>query len=272
MISQGGNKLLSKIGGILKSKTNNYNLIGLRRSLKEQSLSGGDLIIAIGRSFLGAQYAARTLETPGEEELIINFAAFDCTTFVETVLALTRCVAAGKLSQPEFQRTLQLTRYRGGAIDGYASRLHYFTDWLRDNEKKKILKDITRGFDAERQRKKINYMTTHREAYAALRNEGEYRKMFAVEKKLSRKVFNIIGKDKVNGQIAKIQNGDIIAFTTDQAGLDVAHVGFASWQGKNLHLLHASSKEGGVVISKRTLISYLKQNKKYPGIIIARPL
>jgi hypothetical protein len=50
----------------------------------------------------------------------------------------------------------------------------------------------------------------------------------------------------------------------------VAHVGFAIWQGNNLHLLHASSKESGVVISKKTLVAYLKSNKKFTGITIAR--
>jgi hypothetical protein len=53
-------------------------------------------------------------------------------------------------------------------------------------------------------------------------------------------------------------------------GLDVAHVGFAVWQEKNLHLLHASRKEGAVVISKKTLVAYLKSNKIFTGIIVAR--
>jgi hypothetical protein len=91
-----------------------------------------------------------------------------------------------------------------------------------------------------------------------------------VEKNLSRKVFYIIDKDNVSQQKAKIQNGDIIAFATNQAGLDVAHVGFAVWLGKSLRLLHASSKEGSVVISKKTLVACLKSNKKFTGIIIAR--
>jgi hypothetical protein len=85
-------------------------------------------------------------------------------------------------------------------------------------------------------------------------------------------VFHVIGKDNVNQQKTRIKNGDIIAFTTKDEGLDVAHVGFAIWQGKNLHLLHASSKESAVVISKKTLASYLKSNKKFTGIIVARPL
>jgi hypothetical protein len=57
---------------------------------------------------------------------------------------------------------------------------------------------------------------------------------------------------------------------TDQEGLDVVHVGFAVWQGKYLYLLHASSKERVVVISKKTLVAYLKSDKKVTGIIIAR--
>jgi hypothetical protein len=232
--------------------------------------SYGDLIVEIGRLFINKPYKAGTLESSGKEKLIVNVSAFDCTTFVETVLALAKCAAAGKLSRPEFRKNLKLIRYRQGKIDGYSSRLHYFTDWLRDTEKKKMLKDISRQFDAEAQRKKINYMTLNRTSYPALKNEFEFRKMRLVEKSISRKVFHIISKDKVSRQKTKINTGDVIAFTTKDEGLDVAHAGFAIWQRKNLHLLHASSKEGGVVISQKTLVAYLKSNKKFTGIIIAR--
>jgi Protein of unknown function (DUF1460). len=230
----------------------------------------GDSIVEIGCLFINIPYKAKTLENLGKEKLIVNVSCFDCNTFVETVLALARCAIAGKLSRSEFRKNLKLIRYRQGKIDGYSSRLHYFTDWLRDNEKKKTLKDISRQFDAETQRKKINYMTINRTSYPALKNEFEFRQMRLVEKNISRKVFHIISKDKVSRQKTKINNGDVIAFTTKDEGLDVAHAGFAIWQGKNLHLLHASSKEGGVVISKRTLVAYLKSNKKFTGITIAR--
>jgi hypothetical protein len=237
----------------------------------KQDLFPGNLVVEIGRFFLDTPYKTGTLDGQGKENLIVNLSSFDCTTFVETVLTLARCAFNGKITPAEFRRTLKFIRYRQGNIIGYASRLHYFTDWLRDNEKKGILKDVSRHFDAEAQRKKINYMTTHRESYAALSNENEFQKMLVVEKNLSRRVFYVIGKDKVSAQKAKIQNGDIIAITTNQEGLDVAHVGFACWQEKNLHLLHASSNEGGVVISKKTLVTYLKSNKKFTGIIVARP-
>jgi hypothetical protein len=235
------------------------------------NLSYGDTIVEIGRLFIKVSYKAGMLELPGEEKLIVNVSGFDCTTFVETVLALARCIVAGKLSRSELRKNLKLIRYRQGKIDDYSSRLHYFTDWLRDNEKKKILKDVSCQFDAKAQRKKINYMTLNRASYPALKNELEFQKMLSIEKNLSRKVFHIIDKDKLTAQKGKIKNGDVIAFTTKDEGIDVAHIGFAIWQGKTLHLLHASSKEGGVVISKKTLAAYLKSNKKFTGIIVARP-
>jgi cell wall-associated NlpC family hydrolase len=258
--------------GLIIVKVNQYkvNTSSRNKSLPDNNLSYGDLIVEIGRLFINVPYKAGTLESPGKEKLIVNVSAFDCTTFVETVLALTKCAAAGKLSRSEFRRNLKLIRYRQENINGYSSRLHYFMDWLRDNEKKNLLKDVSRQFHAVAQRKKINYMTINRASYPALKNENEFQKMRLIEKKLSRKVFHIISKDQVSRQKTIIRNGDVIAFATKDEGLDVAHVGFAIWQENNLHLLHASSKESGVVISKKTLVAYLKSNKKFTGITIAR--
>lgn len=232
----------------------------------------GNLIVEIGRLFINKPYKAGTLEVKGKEKLIFNISGFDCTTFVETVLALAKCTDAGKISSSEFRKNLKLIRYRQGKIDGYASRLHYYNDWLRDNEKKEILRNITRRFDAVLHHKKIDYMTLNLASYPALKNEFEFQEMRLIEKKLSRKAFYIIDKNKVNQQKTKIKTGDVIAFATKDEGLDVAHVGFALWYGKNLRLLHASSKEGAVVISKKTLAAYLKANKKFTGIIVARIL
>jgi hypothetical protein len=238
----------------------------------ESDLPYGDLVIAIGNLFIGTPYQAATLGAPDKEKLIVNVSAFDCTTFIETVLALARCAFHGKITPTEFRRTLKFIRYRQGIISGYSSRLHYFNDWLRDNEKKKIIRDISHIFDVETQRKNINYMTTHSASYPALKNENEFQKMVMVEKNLSRKIFYIIGKDKVSAQKVKIHSGDIIAFGTNQEGLDVVHMGFALRKGESLYLLHASKKEGAVVISKSTLAAYLKSNTKFTGIIVARPI
>jgi hypothetical protein len=240
------------------------------KPLPNSGLSYGDLIVEIGRLFINIPYKAQTLECPDNEKLVVNLSAFDCTTFVETVLALTKCATAGNISYYELKKYLKLIRYRQGEIDGYSSRLHYFTDWLRDNENKKIIKDMSRCLGGKPQRKKINFMTAHSQLYGALKNEAERRKMSLIEKNLSRKTIYIIGINKFGEIKTEIKNGDVIAFTTKDEGLDVAHAGFAIRQRKNLHLLHTSGKEGGAVISKKTLVSYLKSNKKFTGIIIAR--
>lgn len=242
------------------------------KAKKHDESSYGDLITKIGLLFINKPYKAGTLEKSGKENLIVNVSSFDCTTFVETVLALAQCVAAGNISKHEFRKNLKSIRYRHGKIDGYSSRLHYFTDWLRDNEKKGILTDVSSSLGGKPQQKKINFMTVHRELYPALQNKAQLARMASIEKILYSKTFSVIEKDKVTTQRSKIYNGDIVAFTTNQEGLDVAHVGFAFWQGKSLRLLHASSKEGAVAISKKNLVAYLKSNKKFTGIIVARPL
>lgn len=232
--------------------------------------SYGKLIEEIGCLFIGKPYQAGTIENTGKEMLMVNVSAFDCMTFVETVLALVRCAADGKISRKEFRKNIKLIRYRQGKINGYASRLHYFTDWLHNNENKKILTDVTRHIGGEAKVKKIDFMTAHAQLYPALKNNAQFSKMLTIEKNLSLRNFYILNKDNVNIQKEKILSGDIIAFTTDQEGMDVAHVGFALRQGKHLHLLHASKNEGAVVISKQTLTAYLKYRKKFTGIIVAR--
>lgn len=230
----------------------------------------GNLIVEIGRLFINHPYKAGTLEGLDKEKLIVNVSAFDCITFVETVLALARCAVAGKFSNHEFRKNLKSIRYRDGKINGYSSRLHYFTDWLSDNVRRKIVTDMSQKMGGEPLRKRIDFMTAHRKLYPALGEEKQLANMATVEKNLSRKVFYIISSDRLSGHKHKIQNGDIIAFATNQEGLDVAHIGFAIRQGKSLRLLHASKKEGAVVISRSTLQAYLKSNKTFIGIIIAR--
>ncbi len=249
-----------------------FNLSRFRQQFRQCRLSRNDLVCAIGRYFLGVPYQKATLDSASGEKLVVNMQRLDCFTFVETVLALTLCVYRQKISRIDLHRQLQCIRYRKGIIDGYSSRLHYFTEWLRDNEHKKIIVDVSRQLGGLPRRKKINYMTSHRAAYRGLQDENEFKKMQLVEKSISRKVFHFIGATEANWQKEKIRNGDIIAFAADQEGLDIAHVGFALRQEGKLRLLHASSKEGAVVISEKTLFAYLQTNKKFTSIAVARLL
>lgn len=67
-----------------------------------------------------------------------------------------------------------------------------------------------------------------------------------------------------------IMNGDIIAITTKMPGLDIAHVGIAEYKEGKLHLLHASSTLGKVVVSDEPLNHMLNNNKSWTGIRVVR--
>ena len=69
-----------------------------------------------------------------------------------------------------------------------------------------------------------------------------------------------------------IENGDIIALATNIEGLDVSHIGFAFWQNGKLHLIHASSQEGKVIIDPNTLHAYQKNKRRHIGIRVFRAL
>jgi hypothetical protein len=251
-------------------KTSQVNMTALSCKSGASAQKDDNLIAAIGLNFLKSPYQAGTLEFDGKEKLIVNFHGFDCFTFLETVIAIARCSSAGNLSLKRFQHELQLIRYRQGIIAGYASRLHYFSDWLCDNKQKGIIKDISRQMGAKPKSKVINFMTTHRNSYPALLDDKVFNEICKIEKKISRRKFYVLPAARLDRSEGKIKTGDIVAMVSNAKGLDVAHVGFALWKGKKLHLLHASSRAKSVVISAQPLLAYLRQKKKFSGIIVAR--
>ena len=91
----------------------------------------------------GTTYTAGTLDRDSVEKLQPYLQETDCTTFVETVLALARTAVKKQSTWDEYCRQLTALRYRNGKIDGYLSRLHYFSDWIANNEQKGFVTDIT---------------------------------------------------------------------------------------------------------------------------------
>ena len=41
-----------------------------------------------------------------------------------------------------FGREIERMRYRGGTRAGYTSRLHYFSEWIADGEKRGLVRDL----------------------------------------------------------------------------------------------------------------------------------
>ena len=233
--------------------------------------TGNDQIVAIGKTFLGTPYVEKTLEVGETESLVINLRGLDCTTFVENVLAFSLLVTKGRSDFNAFTKNLKTIRYRDGFLDGYPSRLHYFTEWIRNNKEKGLVQDITSDLGGVEVKKPINFMGTHRELYPFLAEDVNYEKMVQVEEALAKESLCILPQENIADVEDTLENGDIIALATSIKGLDVTHTGFAIRMPDNrIHLLHASIS-GAVTITKEPLVDYLKKVKSNTGIIVARP-
>lgn len=232
----------------------------------------GDLIVEVGLHFLGAPYEAGTLEQKGPERLVVNLRAFDCVTFVENAVVLAGLIRAGKTAFRDYAAALERLRYRAGRRDGYPSRLHYFTDWLRDNGRKGVIREITRDLGGIPFRKAFHELTDHREEHPPLRSAAAFRRMRIVEAACSRRTLHYVPKADWPGMEKRIENGDIIAVATDADGIDVGHTGIAVRRRGRLHLLHASSAAGKVVLADETLYRYLISRRARTGIIVGRAI
>jgi hypothetical protein len=238
--------------------------------LADKSMS--EVMGAIGQSFLEQPYKEHTLEQAGKERLVINLKEFDCVTFVENTLAISRCIKLKKTTFEDFKKQLQLIRYRGGKISGYPSRLHYFSDWIDDNEKKGIVKNVAQELGGSSFDKQINFMSTHRDSYKLLKTEQFYTAIKSQEAELNTRKHFFIQKQNVQAAREQILDGDIIGIATTIDGLDITHTGMAIRFQGYLRLLHAPLSGGSVQITKRTIVDYLGQEESRTGIMIARPV
>jgi len=245
-------------------------LIRLLDKKKTPAIFPGQFVLEIGKFFLGTSYVAGTLETKGGEHLVVNLRGFDCVTFVENVVALVWNIRSGKKSYEAFRKSLQKIRYRGGRLQGYPSRLHYFSDWIHDNEKKGIVKDVTAKIGGRPLKKVMTFLTTNPGLYPPLKHAANLRRMKSVERAISRRSLFFIPKNDLRRLEYWISDGDLIAITTKTKGLDVQHVGLAARVKNRIHLLHASSVDREVVLSKKTLYRYLAQSRVRSGIMVAR--
>ena len=241
----------------------------IEQALHNQSM--GEAVQFLAEYFLDIPYSGYQLDQSPEERLLVTFQSFDCVIFVETMVALVRAFSLQDYSLDTVLDNIREQRYRNGDIDGYCSRLHYFTDWIEDNQRRGIVTDITPQLNGISQQKDINFMTTHREAYPQLiANEANYQCIAEQEENLSPLELTYIPTEKIPTIYSELRSGDIIAIATSTPGLDVSHTSFVR-----------ISKEGAVgvihsdvygVKTEPDLQAFVGSAKHAIGIIVARPI
>jgi hypothetical protein len=231
----------------------------------------GALVQTVAAALLGARYEEGLLDVAENEALVVNLAAFDCVLYVENVLALAEAIARQDYAWETYTTNLEALRYREGALDGYCSRLHYFTDWIWDNDRRGNVRDVTSEIGGEPFEKTLDFMGTHRDAYPRLAADSVYQCILGVEAALGERPLYYVPEAHVRAVYDQLQPGDVIATATDIEGLDVTHTGFVYRTPEGgTGFIHASLT-GEVKVSE-DLAGYIEENERQIGIIVARPV
>lgn len=190
--------------------------------------------------FLGCPYVIDPLiggpEVP--EKLVVQFEAFDCVTFIESVLALAK-----SRSKTGFVTELKRTRYRDGVVD-WRSRLHYFSDWMRHNQKRGAIKMLMRGSGT----RSIDTALSLIKALPARRVR-----------------IHVVPKKNLHLALDRISDGSVVAFASVRPALDFFHTGLVFSDSKPVQsveelTLYSPPKSIGKVIAE-PLSDFLKRNR-----------
>lgn len=224
--------------------------------------------------FLNSPYESETLEGEDEEDLVVDLRTFDCVTFVESCLALSRANQYPYPDMDYFERELRLIRYRNGIVNGYTSRLHYMSDWIFDNAGKGIVEDVTHALGGQKLKMNVHFMSDNFRKYPQLSNSpDDVQRMQVIERQInSRGNYYYIPKIEIREKQSLIKSGDIICFTTSIPGLDTSHVGIAYWHKGQLTFIHASTIVTKVIVNPESLSDYCTKIKSNTGIIVLRPV
>ena len=248
--------------------------------LADCAKSLGAAAVQVGEYAEGSPYEAYTLEaylkaggSPLETEpLTLSLSHFDCVTLVESCLAVARCAAAdGTPTWEQFGREIERMRYRGGVRGSYCSRLHYFSEWISDGQRRGMVRDmgpLLGGIDDTRP---LRFMTEHRKSYPALSSDTAFRQIGEMERSLDGDVRHVVPTEHISVVADQIQSGDILAFATSIPGLDVTHTALAyRHPDGRLGVLHAPLSGGVVEVSRYELPDYVSAIKGSTGVMVAR--
>jgi len=223
---------------------------GLSRRRVEQLLSktkanrsAGSRIDILSRQFLGKTYKTYPLigsvDTP--EVFTASLNGFDCVTYIETILALSRSSTVA-----DFVEWLRKIRYEHGRIQ-WDRRNHYMTAWIRNNQREGVIRAVRNGARAVTKERALDVVP----GLAAKRMH-----------------LQCVPKSSLPALRSHLQTGDLIFFASTRKNLDVFHCGIIIRDGKRILMRHASRSRGAVV--EQDLDEFLKANRM-AGVIVVRP-
>ena len=271
--------MLCSVRAITYEREDSLRVVALLREGAKQP-ANVNLTLFYAHQLEGTPYVAATLEVNKTEQLVVNLRQLDCTTLVENVAALTLTTRQGSARWQDFCHWLTMLRYRRGRMDGYLSRNHYFSQWVRSGVEQGLLLE-PKATPAGNywpfcgvQQTDLHFMSTHPDAYPMLgRDPQTLEQLRAAEQETAGDSVRYIPSHLLNRSreaLKYVQDGDILALVTSRDGLDVSHLGLAQWQDGRLHMLHASSQHGRVLLDPQPLFEYMQKRTSLLGIRVVR--
>ncbi len=237
----------------------------LQDGLASRLKTANELVAYYADRLLGTPYVAHTLEGD-EERLTINIDELDCTTFIETLYALTRTTLTGRYSWRDYAANLENLRYRDGQMGDYSSRLHYISDWIVNNHARGNLVEVTADLPhATYMVKTIDFMTQHKDSYRSLKGDSAMvEKIRRFEMGYRNHRMPYLKKSWLGDKAVKaaLRSGDFVGLVTKVEGLDISHLGIIHKDDKGeIYLLDASMSGGKVMLEKKNLRDHLSGDK-----------
>ena len=203
-----------------------------------------------GQSFLGARYLNSPLgeEVDPDNDPLIRFDAFDCTTFVETVISDNNLKKLNKI------------RYKNGQVD-FLARNHFIeTDWLQNNSD--VVQNVSNRYGPVQVRS------------VKIDKKSWFKKVHNIETEFTPQVVDIEYIPYKNAKNILPEKTLVVLFITDKpelrdkigTDLAVVHMGLLLPNGM---LRHASSTQGKVVdVDMDEYIDNRTQDKTNLGITL----
>lgn len=219
-----------------------------------------DRVAFYSSAFLGADYLDGPLGEGGssyDPDPLYRFDVFDCTTYVETIVALTNAS-----DYTSFKAEMDKIRYMDGQI-GFVTRNHFMSlDWIPNNIDMGYLSDITTSVGTHKTAattisKSAWYEKLHQPELETFLNNGVHLETVDASIPYIHLEDVFMGEDlQVNeALLAQIPNGTIINIVRPNwnlekyigTNLNISHQGIAIWKDGKLYYRNASSKQQKVV-------------------------
>ncbi len=234
----------------------------------------GERMGRVGLELVGTPYVAFTLETDEPMEYCtVDLEGLDCVTFFESTLDMARVIPQG-LTRERLLYAVRQTRYRDGRLGDYTTRLHYTMEWIEDNARKGIVKELTPELPgAEPFTQKVGFMSAHPNSYKQLKaNPSLVPAIARMEARLNAVPKTYVPRERVAAVEPLLQTGDIVGLCASQVGIDIAHTGLAYRDGDGvLRFFDATNAPGRNDVKLGVRLSERLDPKHHTGIVVARP-